>query len=51
IRDVYKRQEYDQYDRPDRLEELGDRFEEADELLGAELEDLIETDEVDRGFM
>ncbi|EMA36798.1 hypothetical protein [Halobiforma nitratireducens] len=43
--------EYDQYDRPEELEELSDRFEEADELLSAELEDLIETDEVDRGFM
>ncbi|SEH15942.1 hypothetical protein SAMN04487967_2325 [Natronorubrum sediminis] len=42
---------YDQYDRPDELEELGDCFEEADELLNAELDDLIETDEVDRGFM
>ncbi|NGM67677.1 hypothetical protein G6M89_01405 [Natronolimnobius sp. AArcel1] len=43
--------EYDQYDRPDELEKLAERFEEADDLLNAELEDLIETDEVDRGFM
>ena len=43
--------EYDQYDRPDELDALADRFEEADELLNAELEDLIETDAVDRGFM
>ncbi|WP_255168184.1 hypothetical protein [Natrononativus amylolyticus] len=43
--------EYDQYDRPDELDDLSDRFEEADELLSAELDDLIETDEVDRGFM
>lgn len=42
---------YDQYDRPDELEDLSEQFEEADELLDAELEDLIETDEVDRGFM
>ncbi len=42
---------YDQYDRPDELDELADRFEEADELLDAELDDLVETDEVDRGFM
>jgi len=42
---------YDQYDRPDELEDLADRFDEADELLNSELEDLIETDEVDRGFM
>ncbi|ELZ05656.1 hypothetical protein C482_02051 [Natrialba chahannaoensis JCM 10990] len=43
--------EYDQYDRPEALDDLADQFEEADELLHAELEDLIETDEVDRGFM
>ncbi|WP_276254331.1 hypothetical protein [Halomontanus rarus] len=43
--------EYDQYDRPDELEELSDRFEEAEELLSSELDELIETDEVDRGFM
>ncbi len=43
--------EYDQYDRPEELDALADRFEEADELLDAELDDLIETDEVDRGFM
>ncbi|MEY7852006.1 hypothetical protein AB7C87_22705 [Natrarchaeobius sp. A-rgal3] len=43
--------EYDQYDRPEQLEDLSERFEEADELLNTELEDLIETDEVDRGFM
>lgn len=43
--------EYDQYDRPDELEDLAERFEEAEELLSTELEDLIEDDEVDRGFM
>jgi hypothetical protein len=43
--------EYDQYDRPDELADLAERFAEADDLLDAELEDLIETDEVDRGFM
>ncbi|ARS90493.1 hypothetical protein [Natrarchaeobaculum aegyptiacum] len=43
--------EYDGYGRPDELDDLATRFEEADELLDAELEDLIETDEVDRGFM
>ncbi|MFP8891396.1 hypothetical protein ACLI4U_16755 [Natrialbaceae archaeon A-CW2] len=42
---------YDQYDRPDELEGLSDTFEEAEELLEAELEDLIDADEVDRGFM
>ncbi len=43
--------EYDQYDRPDELDSLADRFEEAEELLDAELEDIIETDDIDRGFM
>lgn len=42
---------YDGYDRPEELDELSSQFEEADGLLNAELEDLIETDEVDRGFM
>ncbi|WP_121821359.1 hypothetical protein [Halostella salina] len=42
--------EYDQYDRPDELDELSATFEEADELLDAELDDLIDDDGVDRGF-
>ncbi|WP_290813956.1 hypothetical protein [Halovivax sp.] len=42
---------YDQYDRPDELDELSDRFEEANELIDAELETLLEADEIDRGFM
>jgi hypothetical protein len=42
---------YDQYDRPEELDGLADQFEEAEDLLSAELDDLIETDEVDRGFM
>ncbi|KAB1198803.1 MULTISPECIES: hypothetical protein [Haloferax] len=36
--------------RPDRLDDLSDEFTDADALLSSELEDLIETDEVDRGF-
>ncbi|KAB1188109.1 MULTISPECIES: hypothetical protein [Haloferax] len=36
--------------RPDRLDDLTDEFTDANELLSAELDDLIETDEVDRGF-
>jgi len=36
--------------RPDELDDLTDTFEEAEELLGAELDDLIEGDDVDRGF-
>jgi len=42
---------YDQYDRPDELEGLTDTFEDADTLLDAELEELIEEDDVGRGFM
>ena len=42
---------YDQYDRPDELEGLSDTFEDADNLLDAELEELIEEDDVGRGFM
>ncbi len=41
--------EYDMYDRPDELEDLSDTFEEAEELLSKELDDLIEED-VGRGF-
>jgi len=37
-------------DRPAELDALTDTFEAADELLAAELDDLIETDDVDRGF-
>ncbi|MFB6146936.1 MAG: hypothetical protein ABEJ08_04545 [Halobacteriaceae archaeon] len=42
--------EFDHRDRPEPLEELTDTFEEADELLDAELDDLVETDDVGRGF-
>lgn len=42
---------YDQYDRPDELRELSSRFEEAESLLDSELDDLIESNDVDRGFM
>jgi hypothetical protein len=41
--------EYDMYDRPDELDDLSDTFEEAEELLSSELDDLIEED-VGRGF-
>jgi hypothetical protein len=36
--------------RPDELDELSDTFDEAEELLSSELEDLIDEDDVDRGF-
>ncbi|MFB6155057.1 MAG: hypothetical protein ABEJ22_04115 [Haloferacaceae archaeon] len=42
--------EFELADRPDRLDDLATTFEEAEELLDAELEDLVEEDEVDRGF-
>jgi len=41
--------EYDQYDRPDRMADLTDTFEEAEDLLEAEFEDVIDED-VERGF-
>ena len=42
---------YDGYDRPEELDGLAEQFEEAEKLLSSELDDLIEADEVDRGFM
>jgi hypothetical protein len=42
--------EYDQYDRPEPLADLSGTFEEAQEVLDAELDDLIEDDGVGRGF-
>ncbi len=42
--------EYDQYDRPDPLDELTGTFEEAQSVLDAELDDLIDEDGVGRGF-
>jgi len=46
---AYGPMEYDQYDRPDRMEKLSDTFEEAEGLLEAEFEDVIDED-VERGF-
>ena len=42
--------EYELSDRPDRLDSLSTTFEEAEELLDAELDDLIEDDDIGRGF-
>lgn len=42
--------EYDEYGRPGSLDRLAERFEEAESVLDAELDELIEADEVDRGF-
>lgn len=42
--------EYDQYARPEGLDDLTETFEEAEELLNAELDDLVDQDGVGRGF-
>jgi hypothetical protein len=41
---------YEPTDRPDQLSSLSTTFEDAEELLDAELDDLVTEDEVDRGF-
>ncbi|MFW6018802.1 MAG: hypothetical protein ACOCPX_08265 [Halapricum sp.] len=46
---AYGPMEFDSYDRPDPLSDLTDTFEEAERLLDAELDDLIDED-VTRGF-
>jgi hypothetical protein len=38
------------YDRPEELGELSETFEEAEKLLSSELDELIEEDDVGRGF-
>jgi hypothetical protein len=42
--------EYEFDGRPDEMDELSETFEEAEELLSKELDDLIEDDGVARGF-
>jgi hypothetical protein len=42
--------EYELADRPERLDSLSATFEESEELLDAELDDLIDDDGIDRGF-
>lgn len=42
--------EYAFDDRPERLDDVGETFEEAEHLLNSELDDLIDEDEVGRGF-
>jgi len=46
---AYGPMEFDTYDRPDPMADLTDTFEEAEQLLDAELEDLID-ENVTRGF-
>jgi AcrR family transcriptional regulator len=47
---AYGPMEFALSDRSDDLDELAETFDEAEELLTAELDDLIERDDVDRGF-
>ena len=42
--------DFDNYDRPERLDEFASTFEDAEDLLNAEFDDLIEDDGVNRGF-
>ena len=42
--------EYEMSERPDRLEALSDTFEDANSVLDSELEELIDDDNVGRGF-
>lgn len=42
--------EYDFAQRPDSMDDLSESFEEAEQLLEAEFEDIVREDEVDRGF-
>lgn len=46
---AYGPMDFDDYDRPEAMDDLTDTFEEAEDLLDAEFEDVIEED-VDRGF-
>ncbi|MDG5777643.1 hypothetical protein VB773_07160 [Haloarculaceae archaeon H-GB2-1] len=46
---AYGPMEFDRVDRPDRLDDLSNTFEEAEELLDKELDDLVDED-VERGF-
>jgi len=47
---AYGPMEYDQYDRPEPMDDLTDTFEEAEELLEKEFEDVVSEAGVDRGF-
>ncbi|MFB6270207.1 MAG: hypothetical protein ABEH83_09705 [Halobacterium sp.] len=42
--------EYDPYGRPEEVDALADEFADAEELLDKELDDLVEADDVGRGF-
>ena len=47
---AYGSMEYDQYDRPDSLDELSTTFADPEEVLTSELDELIDKDNIDRGF-
>jgi len=47
---AYGPMDYDMYDRPEQLDDLSETFEEAEDLLSSELEDLIDDSDVGRGF-
>jgi len=47
---AYGQIEHDQYGRPDALDDLSSEFEEAEEVLEAEFEDVVDTSAVGRGF-
>lgn len=47
---AYGPMDYDQYGRPEGLDSLSKTFEDAEDVLDAEFEDIVAADEVDRGF-
>ena len=47
---AYGPMEYDLRERPERLDEAASTFEDAESLLDAEFEDLVEEDDIGRGF-
>jgi hypothetical protein len=47
---AYGPMDYDAYGRPEGLDDLADEFAEADRLLDADLEELVDDDGVGRGF-
>jgi len=47
---AYGPMEYEQRSRPDGLEEMSGTFEKAEEILDAELDDIVTEDDVGRGF-
>lgn len=47
---AYGPMEYDSYGRPDELDDLNEQFADADDALEAEFDDLVDDDEIGRGF-